>query len=331
MKNKWYKVLSAGLLSVSAMYLCTALVVTGCSGDNGSVTGGDAGENSEVVESSSDEEAEVSSSSEKKEKVEKPSNDKDPKDDGSDVPEKQESEKPEQAKSSSSEKKSEPAESSSSEEEISKPVEASSSSEESLNTEEAESSSSNEVDAYVDCSERPFPEDLMFLAGRGENDGPRFARCDNDTIIVHWLIHHTSDEYVVSTPETYVISLSEDDWGADSLEYFKHDYLDKADFDGFDVHNQTIEKDAFGTFMNFWLGYEYSDDEINCDATALNGAVRHHYRYSKEANGVSYYVWAYPLTEVAVDEKGTRTVRYGFTQHQVHSPVSWMPLSSSLT
>lgn len=62
MKNKWYKVLSAGLLSVSAMYLCTALVVTGCSGDNGSVTGGDAGELSEVVESSSDEQIESSSS-----------------------------------------------------------------------------------------------------------------------------------------------------------------------------------------------------------------------------------------------------------------------------
>ena len=122
MNNKWYEVLGAGLLSVTAMYLSLALVVTGCSSDDSSVTGGDTEEYSEVVESSSDEEIEVSSSSEETVKPEKP----------------------EQAKSSSSEKKTESVESSSSEEEKSEPVETSSSSEETLNSEEAESSSSEE-------------------------------------------------------------------------------------------------------------------------------------------------------------------------------------------
>ena len=59
-KNKWYEVLGAGLLSVSAMYLCTSLVVTGCSVDDGSLDALDANETSEVVESDSDEEVESS-------------------------------------------------------------------------------------------------------------------------------------------------------------------------------------------------------------------------------------------------------------------------------
>lgn len=59
-KNKWYEVLGAGLLSVSAMYLCTSLVVTGCSVDGDSMDALDANETSEVVESGSDEEVESS-------------------------------------------------------------------------------------------------------------------------------------------------------------------------------------------------------------------------------------------------------------------------------
>lgn len=59
-KNKWYEVLGAGLLSVSAMYLCTFLVVTGCSVDGDSLDALDANETSEVVESGSDEEVESS-------------------------------------------------------------------------------------------------------------------------------------------------------------------------------------------------------------------------------------------------------------------------------
>ena len=59
-RNKWYEVFGAGLLSVSAMYLCTSLVVTGCSVDDGSLDALDANETSEVVESGSDEEVESS-------------------------------------------------------------------------------------------------------------------------------------------------------------------------------------------------------------------------------------------------------------------------------
>lgn len=68
-KNKWYEVLGVGLLSVSAMYLCTSLVVTGCSVDDGSLDALDANETSEVVESGSDEEVE-SSEAEKSSKPE---------------------------------------------------------------------------------------------------------------------------------------------------------------------------------------------------------------------------------------------------------------------
>ena len=101
MKNKWYEVLGAGLLSVSAMYFCTALV-TGCSGDNGSVTGGDAEELSEVVESGDNEEIEVSSSSEKDKKAKSSSSEKSEKIESSSS-EKAESSDSEKAVSSSSE------------------------------------------------------------------------------------------------------------------------------------------------------------------------------------------------------------------------------------
>lgn len=70
MKNKWYEVLGAGLLSVTAMYLGLSLVVTGCSSDSNSVAGGDMEKFSEVVNPSSEEAA---SSSEKSEKAEEPS------------------------------------------------------------------------------------------------------------------------------------------------------------------------------------------------------------------------------------------------------------------
>ncbi|WP_407451723.1 hypothetical protein [Fibrobacter sp.] len=71
-KNKWYEVFGAGLLSVSAMYLCTSLVVTGCSVDDGGLDALDANETSEVVESGSDEEVE-SSEAEKSSKPEETS------------------------------------------------------------------------------------------------------------------------------------------------------------------------------------------------------------------------------------------------------------------
>ena len=296
MTDKLGKIFSASLLAASAAYISVALMATGCSSDSNSVAGDDTEEYSEIVESSSDEKTEVSSSSEKSEKVEKPSKKETPSSDSK------------EEVSSSSEKK----EASSSSEEKAEPVETSSSSEESLNA-EVESSSSDEADSYVDCSARPFPEDLMFLAGRGENDGPRFMRCDNDTVMVHWQIHHTTEEHVVTTPETYVISLSEDEWGADSLEYFKHDYLDKTEFNAYSEYDMSR-----ASFVHSWRGYSYSDDEINCDASEL-GADMHitHYHYGYQSGAPSkdvyYTLTTYPLEEISVDENGTRTIRYGFT------------------
>lgn len=300
MKDKLEKIFSAGLFMMSAAYVSVAMMATGCSSDNSGVTGGDTEEYSEVVESSSDEKTEVSSSSEKSEKVEKPSKKETPSSDSKGEV------------SSSSEEKLEQVESSSSEEKKSEPVETSSSSEESLNP-GADSSSFDVADTNVDCSARPFPEDLMFLAGRGENDGPRFIRCDNDTVMVHWQIHHTTEEHVVTTPETYVISLSEDEWGADSLEYFKHDYLDKTEFNAYSEYDMSR-----ASFVHSWRGYSYSDDEINCDASELSTdlhVTHYHYGYQSGApsKDVYYTLTTYPLEEITVDENGNRTIRYGFT------------------
>ena len=61
MKNKWYEVLGAGLLSVSTMFFCTSLMVTGCSSsDSSSVAGGDSEEYFEDAKSGNDEEIEPS-------------------------------------------------------------------------------------------------------------------------------------------------------------------------------------------------------------------------------------------------------------------------------
>ena len=125
MKNKWYEVLGAGLLSVTAMYLGLSLVVTGCSVDGDSLDALDANETSEVVESGNDEEIEPSEVEESskaketsKEEVEaSESEEQEPaeaepeeKTDPAETTEPSE-EKPEQAEPSNSEEKIEPIES----------------------------------------------------------------------------------------------------------------------------------------------------------------------------------------------------------------------------
>lgn len=158
MKNKWYEVLGAGLLSVTAMYFSLALVVTGCSCDNNGVTGGDTEEYSEVVEPSSSEEIEEPSSSEKEEAAEPSDTEETSKaEEPSDVEESSNSEdavktekpadveepaadaeeKSEQAESSNSEEKSEQAESLNTEE-TPEPAETSNPSEETGSSNQSE-------------------------------------------------------------------------------------------------------------------------------------------------------------------------------------------------
>lgn len=120
-KNKWYEILGAGLLSVSAMYLCTALVVTGCSVDGDSMDALDANENSEVVESTSDEQIESS-------EVEETSKAKETSEEEVEASESEEQEPSESEETADAEEKSEQAESSNSEEKSEQA--------ESLNTEE---------------------------------------------------------------------------------------------------------------------------------------------------------------------------------------------------
>ena len=132
MKNKWYEVLGAGLLSVSTMFFCTSLMVTGCSSsDNSSVAGDNTEEYSEVAEPSAEEttEAEEPSSPEETVESEKPAESEEPAKSG-DAAEPEESaepnkaeptetaepaetteENPEQAEPSNSEEKTEPIES----------------------------------------------------------------------------------------------------------------------------------------------------------------------------------------------------------------------------
>lgn len=88
MKNKWSEFLGAGLLSVSTMFFCTSLMVTGCSSnDSSNVAGGDTEESLEEEDSDSDEgvssssvaskdKKAKSSSSEKNEKIESSSSEK---------------------------------------------------------------------------------------------------------------------------------------------------------------------------------------------------------------------------------------------------------------
>ena len=299
MKNKLQKLFSVGLLSASAVYISMALMATGCSSISISSTGGDAEELSEVVESSSDEGASSSSVAQKDKKAKSSSSEKNEKTESSSS-EKVESSDSEKAASSSSEKveptSSEPAESSNSE------VFESSSSENNgfSDTTRVESSSSetNTEKRFADCSEKPFPEEFEYLEGRGENDKHKFVKCSNDSSIVRWTIHHTSQTDIAPASEAYALSREEYDWGADSLEMFKRDYLDKSTFNSEHVYEDVMDED----YQN-----------VNCDASELEGAKKRTYTFRSKTDDVYYIIIAYPLTEVLVDENGNRTIRYGFT------------------
>ena len=299
MKNKLQKLFSVGLLSASAVYISMALMATGCSSINISSTGGDAEELSEVVESSSDEGASSSSVAQKDKKAKSSSSEKNEKTESSSS-EKVESSDSEKAASSSSEKV-EPKSSEAVESSSSEVIESSSSEndESSDTTEVASSSSGSNVEKKAaDCSEKPFPEEFEYLEGRGENDKHKFVMCSNDSAIVRWSIHHTTQTDIAPASEAYALSRNEYDWGGDSLEFFKHDYLDKRTFDKEHVYEGVMNED-------------YQD--FNCDASQLVGAEKRTYRYDKKIGDVYYMISAYPLTEVFMDENGNRTIRYGFT------------------
>ena len=302
MKDKLGKIFSAGLFMMSTAYISVALMATGCSSDNSSVMGGDTEEYSEVVESGSDEKIDVSSSSEKSgseksgskksEKVESSSSEKKVSSSSEEVSKTEESSSSEKVEPTSSE----PAESSNSE------VFESSSSENNgfPDTTRVESSSSetNTEKRFADCSEKPFPEEFEYLEGRGENDKHKFVKCSNDSSIVRWTIHHTSQTDIAPASEAYALSREEYDWGADSLEMFKRDYLDKRTFNSEYVYEDVMDED----YQN-----------VNCDASELEGAKKRTYTFRSETDDVYYIIIAYPLTEVLVDENGNRTIRYGFT------------------
>ena len=163
---------------------------------------------------------------------------------------------------------------------------------------ESSSSETNTEKRFADCSEKPFPEEFEYLEGRGENDKHKFVKCSNDSSIVRWTIHHTSQTDIASASEAYALSREEYDWGADSLEMFKRDYLDKRTFNSEYVYEDVMDED----YQN-----------VNCDASELEGAKKRTYTFRSETDDVYYIIIAYPLTEVLVDENGNRTIRYGFT------------------
>ena len=163
---------------------------------------------------------------------------------------------------------------------------------------ESSSSETNTEKRFADCSEKPFPEEFEYLEGRGENDKHKFVKCSNDSSIVRWTIHHTSQTDIAPASEAYALSREEYDWGADSLEMFKRDYLDKSTFNSEYVYEDVMDED----YQN-----------VNCDASELEGAKKRTYTFRSKTGDVYYMIIAYPLTEVLVDENGNRTIRYGFT------------------
>ena len=213
-RNKWYEVLGAGLLSVSAMYLCTALVVTGCSSDNSGVMGEDPEEYSEVVEPSDEEETEKPSSSEKEEvagvlDVEEP-------DDAE--------EKSEQTESSNSEEKSEQAET--------------------LNSEETpEPAESGDV-AEPEESAEPNNETESGEGVEPENDAEPNENVEPD--VGKKVAQHTREWYRLRDTVSYFITeqLSKNEKALEKLEKNRYSLISRCEWD-FEVEDCSMEESEF--------------------------------------------------------------------------------------
>lgn len=231
-KNKWYEVLGAGLLSVSAMYLCTALVVTGCSSDNSGVTGEDPEEYSEAVVPGDEEEIEEPSSSEKEEvaetsdteessnsedavKTEKPADVDEPADT---------EEKSEQTESSNSEEKSEQAETLNSEE-TPEPAESG---------DVAEPEESAEPNNETESGEGVEPEND---AEPNENVEPNVGKK---------VAQHTREWYRLRDTVSYFITeqLSKNEKALEKLEKNRYSLISRCEWD-FEVEDCSMEESEF--------------------------------------------------------------------------------------
>ena len=255
MKNKWYEVLGAGLLFVTAMYFSLALVVTGCSSDNNGVTGGDTEEYSEVVEPSSNEEIEEPSSSEKEEaaepsdteetadsedavKTEKPANIEEPAD---------AEEKSEQTESSNSEEKSEQAESLNTEE-VSEPAESTSSEEE--KPESAETSNPSEETESSNQSEgaglAPQPDNV-------QSSDCFTKECEfiRDTITGFLMDLSVEDLFDV---RGQFIERPDKEWRADEYGMDKEDFYAEYSYEYYNVLDERLIEEGI-----LWKGFNWTN------------------------------------------------------------------------
>ena len=207
MKNKWYEVLGAGLLSVSTMFFCTSLMVTGCSSsDNSSVAGDNTEEYSEVAEPSAEEttEAEEPSSPEETVESEKPAESEEPAESG-DVAAPEEPTEPNKAEP---EEKTDPAETTEPSEE---------------KTEQAEPSNSEEKTEPIESAE-PEPVEL--------NNAKEWEIIRDSVTSV---VENNSIQYLHET-RSFRLDRSDKILRLDEYRMPKDDFVAEYQYDGYDQH-----------------------------------------------------------------------------------------------
>lgn len=207
MKNKWYEVLGAGLLSVSTMFFCTSLMVTGCSSsDNSSVAGDNTEEYSEVAEPSAEEttEAEEPSSPEETVESEKPAESEEPAESG-DVAAPEEPTEPNKAEP---EEKTDPAETTEPSEE---------------KTEQAEPSNSKEKIEPIESAE---PESV-------ELNNAKEWEIIRDSVTS--VVENNSIQYLHET-RSFRLDRSDKILRLDEYRMPKDDFVAEYQYDGYDQH-----------------------------------------------------------------------------------------------
>ena len=216
MKNKWSEFLGAGLLSVSTMFFCTSLMVTGCSSnDSSSVAGGDTEESSkseetskkEVVETADTEEAskaEEPSSPEETVESEKPAESEEPAESG-DVAAPEEPTEPNKAEP---EEKTDPAETTEPSEE---------------KTEQAELSNSEEKIEPIESAE---PESV-------ELNNAKEWEIIRDSVTS--VVENNSIQYLHET-RSFRLDRSDKILRLDEYRMPKDDFVAEYQYDGYDQH-----------------------------------------------------------------------------------------------
>ena len=305
MKNKLQKLFSVGLLSASAVYISMALMATGCSSDNSSVTEGDTEEYTEVAESINNEDVESSDIEEtsktgENSKAEKSSNDKDSKDDESVVPEKQEPAESEEESADAQETATtpeveDPAEpnDSAEPEEKTDPAETTEPSEE--KTEQAEPSNSEEKIEPIESAE---PESV-------ELNNAKEWEIIRDSVTS--VVENNSIQYLHET-RSFRLDRSDKILRLDEYRMPKDDFVAEYQYDGYDQHlTDRLYEDEI-----LWEGFNWTNlNKPEC-------------RFKAELDSVlTHGVWPEDLVEM----EAVYSVRYVCQSLGLEGNVSiWIPV-----